>query len=123
MLELPALGPAGAGELVPGRGAEALPAVGDENAGAVPVPDVGGHNGEAMKNADAQKALAVLARHLGRDNAISMGELFRVVFGRDCEHSINHTRQVRRVITRLREAGVPVCSRSHPARGGLLPGL
>jgi len=76
-----------------------------------------------MKNADAQKALAVLARHLGRDNAISMGELFRVVFGRDCEHSINHTRQVRRVITRLREAGVPVCSRSHPARGGLLPGL
>jgi len=59
-------------------------------------------------------ALRALTKHIGRINAVDMGELYREVFGKDFGHKINDTRELRRVITNLRWQGMPVC---HCAQG------
>jgi hypothetical protein len=51
-----------------------------------------------------------LMRHVGRSNAIGMGELFELIYGEKYEHRINDTRRLRKVITLLRREGDPICS-------------
>ena len=51
-----------------------------------------------------------LLRHIGRENAVGMGELYRLVWGKPYTHKINHTRELRYYITELREEGHAICS-------------
>jgi len=53
----------------------------------------------------SSKVLAVLTRHVGRENAIGMGELYARVYGRPWRNRINDTRELRRIITELRYDG------------------
>ena len=64
------------------------------------------------------KLLAELSRHIGKHNAIGMGELYSRVFDKSWGHKINDTRQIRRVVTTLRNEGVPICSASDCNTGG-----
>jgi len=52
----------------------------------------------------------VLSEHVGRENAIGMGELYEAVYGEKWRHRINDTRALRYLITDLREQGKPICS-------------
>jgi len=62
--------------------------------------------------------MMALAGHVGAHNAIGMGELFEEVFGAEWSHRINHTRQIRRLVTKLRRDGAPICSVSAQDGGG-----
>ena len=66
----------------------------------------------------AGRVLQVLALHMGRENAIDMGELYTRVFGKACDHKINHSREIRKLITALRRKGVPIGSSSSKNGGG-----
>lgn len=52
----------------------------------------------------------VMMKHVGRNRAIGMGELFQIVFGRSYDNRINDTRGLRTLITALRFEGVDICS-------------
>jgi len=56
------------------------------------------------------RLLGALMDHVGRANAIGMGELFELVFGQSYEHRINSTRHLRKLITALRRQGKRICS-------------
>ncbi len=56
------------------------------------------------------RILAQLTSHIGQANAIGMAPLYEAVFGRPWQHRINDTRALRRLVTILREEGVPICS-------------
>ena len=62
--------------------------------------------------------MMVLAGHVGEHNAIGMGELFEEVWGESWSHRINHTRGLRRVVTKLRREGTPICSTAMQNGGG-----
>lgn len=53
-----------------------------------------------------------LTRHVGRVRAVSMKTLYKAVFGEDATSQVNGTRELRRLVTHLRNQGVPVCSSS-----------
>jgi hypothetical protein len=61
---------------------------------------------EALKG----RVMMELARHIGRSNAIGMGELYQMIYGEPYENRINDTRPLRKVITELRREGSPICS-------------
>jgi hypothetical protein len=69
---------------------------------------------EAYKSA----ILQVLTRHIGRNNAISMGRLYRLAFREEFADVINDTRLMRSIITELRDAGNPICSTPAQSGGG-----
>ncbi|MBF0529074.1 MAG: hypothetical protein HQK55_07355 [Deltaproteobacteria bacterium] len=72
-----------------------------------------------MKEHEAKaRLLGVLTRHVGQEKALGMDELFESVFQRPVNHKINDTRELRRLITRLRLDGVPIASVSRPEGGG-----
>jgi hypothetical protein len=52
----------------------------------------------------------LMVRHVGPDKKIGMGELFEQVFLRSWHHRINDTRNLRTLITEMRNEGMPVCS-------------
>ena len=56
------------------------------------------------------RLLAELTSHIGEMNAIGMPALYQAVFDRPWSDRINDTRQIRRLITTMREEGVPICS-------------
>lgn len=58
------------------------------------------------------RLLMELTRHIGRGRAVGMGELFQAVFDKDWVNRINDTRQLRRLITELRNGAQPqpICS-------------
>jgi len=58
----------------------------------------------------AFKALLILQKHHGRQNAISMKDLYEQVFERECKDKITSTRGIRKILTELRELGFPICS-------------
>lgn len=58
----------------------------------------------------ADRLLAILARHRGRENCIGMGECYRKVFRLPYDNRINDTSPLRVLIRRLRRQGVPICS-------------
>lgn len=62
--------------------------------------------------------LGILSRHVGREKAIGMGELYEETFGEPWHHRINDTRELRRIITELRDDGTPICSVSSPSSPG-----
>jgi hypothetical protein len=64
------------------------------------------------------KIQMIMMMHVGPGNKIGMGELYREVFGREYEHRINDTRQIRELITEMRSNGLPVMSDSSATRGG-----
>ena len=66
----------------------------------------------------AGRLLQVLALHVGREHAVDMGELYTRVFGKKCDHKINHSRDIRKLITALRRNGVPIGSSSSSNGGG-----
>jgi hypothetical protein len=69
---------------------------------------------EVLKN----KVMIELAHHVGKQNAIGMAELFEVVFGEPWAHRINDTRDLREIITDLRDEGTPICSAVGTSGGG-----
>lgn len=75
---------------------------------------------ERMLEREAVKArvLQVLTEHVGRANAIDMGELYRRVYGEEWRHKINDTRRLRTIITELRRGGAAIGSSASQAGGG-----
>ncbi len=75
-----------------------------------------------MTPEDVEKArtrlLLVMTRHAGPNKKIGMGELYEQVFDRQYHHRINDTRQLRYIITNLRNDGVPIVSNSSATNGG-----
>ncbi len=57
-----------------------------------------------------QRLYALMLRHVGPDSKVGMGELYEQVFEKPWRHRINDTRQLRRLITDMREDGMPVLS-------------
>lgn len=64
------------------------------------------------------RLLGALTRHVGQEKALGMDELFESIFQRPVRHKINDTRELRRLVTRLRAEGVPIASVSRPEGGG-----
>jgi hypothetical protein len=64
------------------------------------------------------RLLAELTSHIGEPNAIGMAALYQAVFDRPWEDRINDTRALRRLITAMREDGVPICSVATAGVGG-----
>jgi len=64
------------------------------------------------------RLLAVLSRHIGKARAISMAELYRLVFEKEPKDKITGTREIRQIITELRKEGVPICSSTEQTGGG-----
>ncbi len=56
------------------------------------------------------KALSILNKHIGKQNAISMPRLHEKVFGERPTSHISGTRKLRALITELRNEGEPICS-------------
>lgn len=74
---------------------------------------------DAQREALKGRLLAVLTRHPGRARAIGMGALHEAVFKEGYRGGkINGTRMLRKLITELREDGVPICSAATPDGGG-----
>jgi hypothetical protein len=65
-----------------------------------------------------QRLLSEMTSHIGEANAISMSALYTVAFDRPWNDKINNTRPLRKLITTLREEGVPICSVSTHTGGG-----
>lgn len=64
-----------------------------------------------MKGEDAAiraKIHEILARHIGKEKAIGMGELFERVFDRPWKHRINDTKPLREYIEVMRNKGIPI---------------
>ncbi|RLC25050.1 MAG: hypothetical protein DRH56_06045 [Deltaproteobacteria bacterium] len=57
------------------------------------------------RQGETARLLATLTRHVGRENAIGMGELYVQVYGEAWRHRINDTRKLRDLITELRYDG------------------
>lgn len=62
--------------------------------------------------------LKEMTLHVGRARAIGMGELYERVFGRPYRSKINGTRGLRKLITDLREEGIPILSVPDSDEGG-----
>lgn len=60
---------------------------------------------ETARDDKAGRLLGILTRHVGREKAIGMGELYERVYGEPWENRINDTRELRRLITELRYDG------------------
>ena len=64
------------------------------------------------------RVMIILSRHVGREKALDMGELFSRVFNEPYNHKINNTRRLRTIITALRRKGVPIGSTAATNGGG-----
>jgi len=64
------------------------------------------------------KVLGILTRHVGREKAIGMGELYERVYGKPWSHRINDTRGLRYLITELRYEGYLIGETRSRAGGG-----
>ena len=72
-----------------------------------------------MKDQETKaRLLKTLSRHVGAEKALGMAELFETVYQRPVGDRINDTRELRKLITRLRLDGVPIASVSRPEGGG-----
>lgn len=64
------------------------------------------------------KLLTEMTKHVGEANAISMAEMYELVYGKAWKNKITDTRSIRFLITALRDEGVAICSTSDAAYGG-----
>ncbi len=60
----------------------------------------------------------IMLRHIGPNKRIGMGELYQEVFGRPWNNRINDTRELRHLITLMRNEGHVVVSMSSRTGGG-----
>lgn len=65
---------------------------------------------EVDTSENRHRLLAELSSHIGEVNAIGMPALYEAVFQRPWEDRINDTRNLRHLITAMRDEGVPICS-------------
>lgn len=56
------------------------------------------------------KLMLALSRHVSKSKAISMEELFKVVYGGEVNNKVNDTRKLRKLIEGARRDGLPICS-------------
>jgi hypothetical protein len=73
---------------------------------------------EAELEAARNRLLMTMMDHIGKTKAIGMGELFEQVFQESWNHRINDTRHLRKLITEIRQKGVPICSSTDRSGGG-----
>jgi len=59
-----------------------------------------------MNSEHRAAVIEILTRHVGREKAIGMGELYERVWGKPWKHRINDTRDLRYLITDMRYRGV-----------------
>jgi len=71
-----------------------------------------------LKTEAMSRLLAILTRHIGIEKAIGMGELYTRVYGKPWLHRINDTRDLRHVITELRNKGVLIGETRSQTGGG-----
>jgi hypothetical protein len=72
-----------------------------------------------MKHEEAKaRLLEALSRRVGAEKALSMAELFELIYQRPVTDRINDTRQLRKLVTSLRLDGVPIASVSRSDGGG-----
>ncbi len=64
------------------------------------------------------KVMMVLSSHVGRGRAIGMADLYTEVYGKSPRSRITGTRRLRKLITGLRNRGVPICSVADAEGGG-----
>ena len=65
------------------------------------------------------QVLSILTHHIGKTNAIGMGELYYKVFGVPYEHRINDTRRLRRILKNMKNDGTAaICSHCSSNGGG-----
>lgn len=64
------------------------------------------------------RVLARLTQHIGAERAVSSDELYEYVFSAPAEDKINATRNLRKVIRRLRSEGTPIGSSCSKNGGG-----
>ena len=73
---------------------------------------------EADLEAAKTRLLMSMMGHVGKANAIGMGELYQKAFQSDWNHRINDTRALRKILTQIRREGVPICSSCDRSGGG-----
>ncbi|MFA5754255.1 MAG: hypothetical protein WC905_02810 [Patescibacteria group bacterium] len=64
------------------------------------------------------KVMAALNQHIGKANAIGMPELYETVFGVPWSDTINSTRNLRKLVTAMRDDGFAICSSTSREGGG-----
>jgi hypothetical protein len=64
------------------------------------------------------RVMTILNQHVGAANAVSMTELFELVFDRPWDDHVNSTRDLRKLITAMRDDGMAICSISSKDGGG-----
>lgn len=64
------------------------------------------------------RLLAEMSSHIGKHHAIGMAALYEAVYDRPWDNRINDTRGLRKLVTLLREEGVPICSVASQDGGG-----
>lgn len=69
-------------------------------------------------SANRHRLLAELSNHIGAVNAISMTALYETVFERPWTNRVNDTRNLRKLVTMMRDEGVPICSVTSASGGG-----
>ncbi|MDZ4241996.1 MAG: hypothetical protein U1D99_04125 [Candidatus Omnitrophota bacterium] len=62
--------------------------------------------------------LSILTHHVGRENAIGMGELYYKIFGKAYVNRINDTRPLRIILKRMKQQGSQICSHTSAVSGG-----
>ena len=62
--------------------------------------------------------LSILTHHIGKTNAIGMGELYYKVFGEAYESRINDTRRLRTILKHMKNDGTAICSHCSSNGGG-----
>ena len=62
--------------------------------------------------------LSILTHHIGKANAIGMGELYYKVFGEPYENRINDTRRLRTILKHMKNDGTAICSCCSSNGGG-----
>jgi hypothetical protein len=73
---------------------------------------------EADLEAAKTRLLMTMMGHIGKSNAIGMGDLFEKVFQESWNHRINDTRHLRKLITEIRRQGIAICSATDRSGGG-----
>ncbi|ESP62830.1 putative cytosolic protein [Smithella sp. ME-1] len=68
--------------------------------------------------ANRNRVWEVLNQHVGAANAVSMTELYELVFDRPWDDHVNSTRALRSLITAMRDDGLAICSITSRDGGG-----
>ena len=64
------------------------------------------------------KLMFVLSKHVGKNNPISMEQLYKEVFGEEPYDKVNATRKIRALVEKCRREGVPISSSQEKHGGG-----